>query len=113
MPNSNYKKYDDPSRQKGDTVIGPDGKKYIVEKAPNTVVADTISRMTNPYKNKLSGSMLQWDLDHPRKSVERTSGVLDKQNVAKGVKTAVDQGYENQVLPGFTVALDMLEALQN
>lgn len=113
MPNSNYKKYDDPSLQKGDTVIGPDGKKYIVDKVPNTVVADTISRMTNPYKNKLSGNMLQWDLDHPRKSVERTSGVLDKQNVAKGVKTAVDQGYENQVLPGFTVALDMLEALQN
>lgn len=113
MPKSNYKKYNDPSIQKGDTVLGPDGKKYIVEKAPNTVVADTISRMTNPYKNKLSGSMLQWDLDHPRKSVERTSGVLDKQNVAKGVKTAVDQGYENQVLPGFTVALDMLEALQN
>lgn len=113
MPNSNYKKYNDPSIQKGDTVLGPDGKKYVVQKAPNTVVADTISRMTNPYKNKLSGSMLQWDLDHPRKSVERTSGVLDKQNVAKGVKTAVDQGYETQVLPGFTVALDMLEALQN
>lgn len=113
MPNSNYKKYNDPSIQKGDTVLGPDGKKYIIEKAPSKVVSDTISRISNPYKDKLSNNILQWDLDHPRKAVERTASILDKQNVAKGVKKAIDQGYETQVQPGFTVALDMLEALQN
>jgi hypothetical protein len=113
MPNSKYKSFDDPTRQKGDTVIGPDGKKYIVEKSPNKVVSDTISRLTNPYKGQLSGSLTQWDVDHPRKSVDRTASVLDKQDVSKGVKLAVDQGYQSYVQPAFTVALDMLESLEN
>lgn len=76
-------------------------------------VADTINKLRKPIdKDELSG-VLQWDFDHPRKAIDATGAVLDKQNVADAVKMNVNRGYDAYVKPAFTVALDMLESLES
>ena len=80
----------------------------------NTQVADTIDKLdrSNKYKNEPLG-LLQWDKDNPRRSIDASSSVLDKQNVAEGVKSEVARGYASYVQPAFTVSLDMLESLES
>lgn len=76
-------------------------------------VANTINKLRKPIdKDELSG-VLQWDFDHPRKAIDATGSVLDKQNVADAVKMNVNRGYDAYVKPAFTVALDMLESLES
>jgi len=74
----------------------------------NTQVADTIKKLSMG-RSPLS----EYDFDNAKRNVDKTAGVLDKQDLSKAVTVSAEQGYENYVKPAFNTALTLLETLQN
>jgi len=140
MPDPQYKQYDDPTIQVGDTVIGPDGNKGVIRHLKDkwgrpsdskwygwddkskiytqgpkaTAVSDTIKKIIKPMTTgDLSGTWSEWDFNNPRTAVQRPGTVLDKQDISKGVTLNLNQGYDTYVKPALTVSLDLLESLES
>ena len=125
---SNYKKAGDPSANIGDTV-SYQGKYYKVIQDPdnktkktidlnrslkidiqrdNTQVADTIKKLSQG-RSPIS----EFDFDNAKRNVDKTAGVLDKQDLSKAVTVTAEQGYNAYVKPAFNTALTLLETLEN
>ena len=123
-----YKKYGDPNMKLGDTV-SYDGKYYKVINSikdpgnksidlnrplkidiqrDNTQVADTIKKLSQG-RSPIS----EFDFDNAKRNVDKTAGVLDKQDLSKAVTVTAKQGYNAYVKPAFNTALTLLETLEN
>lgn len=101
-PGDKYKKEGDPSIKIGDTVLMKDG---------TYAIAAGIKPKVNTYKD--NPNMYKWDEKNPIRSIDATSSILDKQNIASAVQSEVKKGYAAKMAPAFNSILNMLDDLQS